>query len=56
MAAGSLATLLAGDCGGGHDREPAARVYPAGLGRRAVLQIAPAERFNSRDWGGNRCS
>jgi hypothetical protein len=29
-------------------------VYPAGLGPRSVLRIAPAERFNSRDWGGNK--
>jgi hypothetical protein len=81
MAMGVLVVLLAGGCGGSHDRAPAATVarshvcrvatahvfssrfgaglgagpvYPVGLGRRAVLKIAPAERFNSRDWGGDK--
>ena len=29
-------------------------IYPAGLGTRALLHIAPAARFNSRDWGGDK--
>jgi hypothetical protein len=29
-------------------------VYPVGLARGSILRIAPAERFNSRQWGGDK--